>query len=174
MAKKTLHNRAKFIESPQDRTDDTPSENKINIAIGRTPSLTDDVMLEFGKKLIFDSIILATEFNKTMLGLTATFATLMASFFSLLAFGSMDYQLDNFQRVFLAVPVILMLFSSICFSFGFLPQPINMNLNIINSIEEARNRLIRTKKNFAISGIILFCLSIILLICEILFFNFSK
>jgi hypothetical protein len=160
MARKTYHKDA-----------DGSKKEGVDVEIGRMPTLTDDVLLEFGRKLIFDSIALATEFNKTMLGLTATFTTLMASLFSLLAFGLKDVQLNSFQRLILAIPVILMLMSSVSFALGFLPQPENVNLSIINTIEAARNRLLQSKRNFAFIGTGLFCLSIILLISGVLLFN---
>ena len=63
-------------------------ENVILLGKGRIPSPLEEVLLEFGKELVKDSVTQSVEFNKTMLGLTATFSTLMASSFAKNSFAS--------------------------------------------------------------------------------------
>ena len=146
-------------------------EEEIVVARGRIPSPREETLIDFGKDLVKDSVTQSVEFNKTMLGLTATFATLMAASFGILAFGSKDQPLDSFQRAFLVVPVLFMLMSSVCFAIGYYPRHVKLRLRVINTIEEARDRLLRTRRNWAFGGILFFILSIAMLIVGIIFFN---
>jgi len=146
---------------------------KIVIAHSHIPSPLEETLIEFGKNLVKDSVSQSVEFNKTMLGLTATFVTLMASSFGLLAFGSKDKQLDNFQRVFLVIPVLFMLFSSLCFALGYYPRQVKLKLQVLNTIESARDNLLRTRRNWAFTGILFFALSIFTLIVGIILFNMN-
>lgn len=101
---------------------------QIVVEYGRIPSPLEDSLLEFGKDLFRDSLAQSVEFHKTMLGLTATFATLMASVFSVLVFGSTNQQINKSERVFLIIPVLFMLLSGICFALGYYPRTIQMRL----------------------------------------------
>lgn len=146
-------------------------EDTIIVSRGRIPSPSDEVLLDFGKDLIKLSVTQSVEFHKTMLGLTATFTTLMASIFGILAFGVKDQQLGSFQRIFLVIPVILMLLSSTCFAFGYYPRIVKVNLRVLNSIEKARDKLIKTRKMFALCGIVLFNLAILSLLVGVIYLN---
>ena len=150
----------------------TEGENE-NIVIerGRIPSPLEEALLDFGKNLVKDSVAQSVEFHKTMLGLTATFATLMASAFGILAFGSKDKPLDAFQRVFLVIPVLLMLLSSICFALGYYPRHMKIKLRVLNTIEKARDELLQARGIWAFCGILLFTLAILSLLIDIIFFN---
>jgi hypothetical protein len=157
-----------------DTVDAEPANGKeetIVVARGRIPSPLEETLIDYGKDLIKDSVTQSVEFHKTMLGLTASFSTLMASAFGILAFGLNDKQLDNFQRAFLVVPVLLMLLSSVCFALGYYPRSMKLRLRVINTIEDTRNKLLQTRRNWAFGGILFFILSIVVLVAGIVFLN---
>lgn len=146
-------------------------EESIIIPCGRAPSLYEEGLIEFGKSLFKGSIDQALAFHKTMLSLTATFTTLMASVFGLLTFGINNVDISINQRIFLVIPVLLMLLSSICFTIGYYPRYIEINMQILDTIREARTNLIKTRRLWATCGTILFTLAICSLIAGIIMFN---
>jgi uncharacterized membrane protein YidH (DUF202 family) len=170
--------KTKTIKKPvKNKTEPAPSQNKnrsndINTIVteSRAPMLSDEILLDFGKTLINSSITQSIEFHKTMLGLTATFVTLMASSFGIVAFRLENYQLDGFQKTLLVIPIFLMLVSSVCFALGYYPRFIEVRLQILDSIKEARNKLIRIRRVWAFVGVTFFILSIFALVVGIIFF----
>jgi hypothetical protein len=156
-----------------DRPSTSGESDKIVVPDGRIPSPLEEVLLDLGKQMFKDSIAQSVEFNKTMLGLTATFATLMASSFGILAFGMKDKQLDTFQRVFLVVPVVVMLSASVCFALGYYPRDVEVRLRVLNTIEAARTTLLRQRATWARRGIALFILAIVALLGGIVLLNIS-
>jgi hypothetical protein len=146
-------------------------ESTIVIERGRMPSPLEEVLIDFGKNLIKDSVTQSIEFNKTMLSLTATFATLMASTFGILVLGLKNKLPGAFQRTFLIIPVLMMLLSSICFALGYYPRHLKIRLQILKSIEEARDRLLRERRVWAFCGVLFFTLAILTLLIGILLIN---
>jgi hypothetical protein len=138
-------------------------------AISRELTQLDEAILEFGRSLYKDSLSLSLEFHKTMLGLTATFSTVMASVFALLVFGSENQQIGLEERRFLIAPIFVMLMSSMFFAFGYYPRRSTFSLNNLSSIREARQKLMMSRWLFAILGCFSFGLSISILIFGILF-----
>jgi hypothetical protein len=148
-----------------------PGSSKAPIVIKRSRKLTseDELLLDFGKDLVKNSISQSLDFHKTMLGLTATFATLMASAFGILVVGTSEKQLDNLQRFFLSVPVFIMLMSSVAFVLGYYPRYTSVQLRHLDRIRHTRNKLVRIRARAALSGVALFVLSIVSLLVGILF-----
>lgn len=148
-------------------------ESRIVVPRGRKLLPSEETLLELGKDLVKDSVTQALEFHKTMLGLTATFATLMASSFAILTLGSKDQPLDSFQRASLVVPVLLMLVSTICFALGYYPRRVKLRLQDLTTIKKARTRLLRPRGFWAVCGVLFFILSIVSLLVGIVSFNLS-
>lgn len=151
--------------------EEASDESEIVITHGYIPSPSQKTLLEFGQDLVKDSVTLSIEFHKTMLGLTATFATLMASAFAILVAGSEEQHLGSSQRAFLVAPVFLMLASSVCFALGYYPRRVTLRLQVLDTIEEARDTLLRRRQFLALSGISLFVLAICCLLVGILLLN---
>lgn len=157
----------------EDLVEERPSGEIERIVIPRGRKLTESekAMMEFGQDLIKDSVTQTVEFHKTMLGLTATFATLMASSFAILTVGSGDQPLDGFQRFLSIVPVVLMMLSAVCFALGYYPRRLRFRANDLSEIEEVRNKVLRSRGFWAICGVALFILSIVSLLIGIVAYN---
>ena len=152
-------------------TQEDPKATTVVVGRGRQLLPSEEALIEFGRNLVKDSLTQALDFHKTMLGLTATFATLMASSFALLTLGSKDASLYQFVRVLLVVPILLMLSSAVCFALGYYPRRVDIVLNDLTEIKRARDRLLASRYRWAVSGIVLFCLSIVALLVGVIAFN---
>lgn len=160
------------IESGDSKEEEINEDaGEIVVDIGRIPSPLEESLFDFGKDIIKSSIAQSLEFHKTMLGLTTTFTTLMASTYGILAFGLKDQRLDDFQRIFLVIPVFLMLLSSICFAIGYYPRRVKVQLQILSIVEAEREKLLRTRRHWAFYGIFLFIFAILSLLVGMIFFN---
>lgn len=162
-----MKNKDNIINNKPSQND---SEEEYIIKNSRIPSIADKALFELGKNLFQESLSLIIRFNKTMLGLTATFVTFMASSFGILTLGSKNLQLNFNQKLALTIPVTLMLFSSACFMFGYLPRQVKFDLHILDSIKLARMDLLNTRKRWTYLGIIFFILAIFSLITGVIFF----
>lgn len=149
-----------------------PSGNELVVDTGRIPSPLEQALIDSSKDVVKGSIDQSREFHKTMLGLTATFSTLMASSFSILAFGKKEQPLDNFQRLFLIVSVLLMIASSIIFALGYYPRTTMIGL-CLNKIKEEREAVLKKRGTYARMGLLLFVLALVVLIAGIMFFNIA-
>jgi hypothetical protein len=138
---------------------------------GRTPTAIEEILFEFAKESIKNSVSQSIEFNKTMLSLTATFATLMATIFGLVGTGSTVLILNLPLRSSLGFSVLLMLLSSICFAIGYYPQPIKINPHIVSTIKITRDKLILSRRRWSFFGIVFFCNSILALLVGLVWFN---
>jgi hypothetical protein len=128
-------------------------------------------LIELGKDLIKDSINQSRDFHKTMLGLTATFSTLMASTFSIFVVGFANQQLNSLQRTFLVVPVILMLLSSVFFALGYYPRSTQIVLEDLTHVSQILENALKSRKAFALLGVVSFIFSIVSLLGGIAFLN---
>ncbi|MET0396979.1 MAG: hypothetical protein ABW277_09175 [Longimicrobiaceae bacterium] len=134
-------------------------------------SARDTILLKYGEALVLSSTAQAVDFHKTMLTLTATFATLIASAAGLVIWGDSDYKPGLFERLFLAVPVILMLLSSICFASGFFPRYKEIYLSSPTSIENALGSLMSSRRWWAVGGFLLFASSLLTFVGAIVWYN---
>jgi hypothetical protein len=134
---------------------------------------SEEALMEFSKKLVIESVSQALDFNKTMLQLTATFATLMATVFGVLVLGGSAQLLSQFQRILLGIPIFVMLISSICFALGYYPRYGDMRPDDLTDIREKRNHLLRWRVTYAVVGVVMFILSVISLMVVIALTNFQ-
>jgi len=160
-------------EQPNSLPSTESARDDIVVERGRIPTPEEDALAEFAKELHKQSIETAVEFHKTMLGLTATFATLMSSAFAVVVLGIKDKQLDLFQKQTLAIPIVLMLLSSVCFALGYHPRKVHFQMKYLDTVRQARKKLIGTRRFYAILGTLLFVASILLLVSAFVFFNFK-
>jgi hypothetical protein len=126
---------------------------------------SDEGLIDVGKALIKDSITTNVEFHKTMMQFSVTFVTLITTVFLLVTFGSSSTSttLTVYQRDLIAIPIILMLLSCCCFVMGYYPRNRPINVGVIESIKDTRDELLEIRHSWAFWGVLLFCLSIILL-----------
>lgn len=124
----------------------------------------DDCILDNGCTLIKESVSAGVDFHKTMIPITATFTTAMATIFLYLSFGmTSGHTMTLAERCLMGLPVFAMLASSICFIWGYYPERETLNPGVIESIKEARERMIDRRYCWATRGVFCFSVSIFLL-----------
>ncbi|MEN6609984.1 MAG: hypothetical protein ABFC24_04015, partial [Methanoregulaceae archaeon] len=117
----------------------------------------DDCILDNGCTLIKESVSAGVDFHKTMIPITATFTTAMATIFLYLSFGTTSgHTMTLAERFLMGLPVFAMLASSICFIWGYYPEKETLNPGVIESVEEARNRMIDRRYCWAKWGVLCF------------------
>lgn len=168
--KRTVHRGSKEI-------DDVEQSNNMFV-IDEAPVLSDldDTLLDIAKGLRKDSVNQSREFHKTMLGLTATFSTLMASSFGILTIGiaNQPLKLDNLQKILLVIPVLLMLLSSIFFALGYYPRYKRWALLDLTDINQSLEALLKVRRQLAFLGVSSFVISITSLLGAVVFLNWRK
>jgi hypothetical protein len=158
------------VKEAESSQDNVVLEN-VKVSAARLPQRSDEIILAIGDEILKGAIKQGIDFNKVMLGYTATFTTLMASIFALLVFGAADVNLAPVPRLLLVIPVFLMLMSSCSFAAGYFPRNISFNPQILSSIESARTHLVNTRQRFALIGLLLFIFSIVSLLIAIMYLN---
>ncbi len=142
--------------------------DRIKVGFARRASVLEEALLDFGKRLLERSVEEGVQFHRTMLGLSATFTTLMTLVLgSTLAIAPAGGRPSAAQAAALALPVCLMLLASVCFALGYYPRRCRMQLSVARSIEEVRSRLIRLRYRWAVVGVTLFVLSILSALAEV-------
>jgi len=121
------------------------------------------MVLDVGKGMVERSIQAGLDFHKTMLGLTATFTTLMAT-----ALGVSSVLLHFPARLAVVGPIAVMLASSVVFAFGYSPVLSSFSLDFVDEIETAYRRIIKRRQWLATIGTILFAIAIIWMILGVL------
>jgi hypothetical protein len=129
---------------------------------GRPPTPTEAALLECGKQMMLKSAETALDFHKTMLGVSATFGTLVTSLTPILVWGDKDAKLPMSAGWLLIIPPIMMCLSSIVFACGYYPRHTVLNVNVIEEIREAREDVIRTRRRLAGIGLGLFVAALLL------------
>lgn len=149
--------------------DKPPGEISLTISSGRMPSFSENALIEYGQASISESTRLAAEFHKTMLGISATFTSLMCGGLTLLLLGTKTAELSGNQKAGLAVSVTLMLGSSVCFALGFYPKLIYIQANSLMSLRRSRDKILKSRRTSALTGMVMFCMSIFSFLCVIAF-----
>lgn len=129
--------------------------------IARALSPTEAAFREYGKQLILKSAETALEFHKTMLGISATFGTLVSALLPILMWGDKDAKLPALGGLLFVAPLLLMLLSSVVFAWGYYPRYQAININVVANIESARESVIRSRRRMAAVGLALFSASLI-------------
>lgn len=125
-------------------------------------------LYEAGKVILADSLNAGREFCKSMIG-TSTGA--IPIYLGILAFIFPEhYSWELLGGALVILPPLGFLISSIIFVFGYMPSGGAISLDVIEEIENERNRLIRHRRHFVRWGIALFSISTLLAIISIFLF----
>jgi hypothetical protein len=130
-------------------------------AEARMPTPTEIALLEYGKQVLLKSVDTAIDFHKTMLGVSATFGTLITTATPVLIWGSKDAKIPMPQGWLLIVPPLLMLLSSVVFAVGYYPRYLQFNPNVIDDVRAAREQILASRGRLARLGLGLFCVSLL-------------
>jgi magnesium-transporting ATPase (P-type) len=132
---------------------------KVEVTSSPLP-LDEELLTEWAKSLVSSSIAVSADFHKTMLGLTATFTTLMAGTIGLLILGKTGADL-SISRWRLIIPTLLMLLSSITFCAGYYPRRVHdVPPQDIERIRQIRTSIVNRRFVWAIMGCFFFISSI--------------
>lgn len=123
----------------------------------RIPTQTELALLEYGKQIMLKSSETATDFHKTMLGVSATFGTMITTVTPVLIWGDKDAIIPMPEGWLLIVPSLLMLLSTVAFALGYYPRYLKFNPNVVDDVRRVRDRIIATRSMLAGVGIGLFC-----------------
>ncbi|MCC5094579.1 hypothetical protein JH314_11915 [Xanthomonas campestris] len=138
---------------------------------GRMPTPTEAALVEYGKQLLLKSTETALDFHKTMLGISATFGTLVAALIPVLVWGDKEAKVPMAEGWLLILPLLLMLLSSVVFAWGYYPRHATININVIEDIKAAREKVITSRKVLAGVGLGLFSASLLLALGLALYFR---
>lgn len=127
--------------------------------------------MEYGKQLLLKSTETALDFHKTMLGISATFGTLVAALIPVLVWGDKEAKVPMAEGWLLILPLLLMLLSSVVFAWGYYPRHATININVIEDIKAAREKVITSRKVLAGVGLGLFSASLLLALGLALYFR---
>lgn len=147
------------------------SETGAQPLVGRMPTPTEEALIEYGKQLLLKSTETALDFHKTMLGISASFGTLVAALTPVLVWGDKEARLPMAEGWLLIIPLILMLMSSVVFAWGYYPRYTTINVNFVEDIKEAREGVIKSRKVLAGIGLGLFSSSLLLVLGLALYFR---
>ncbi len=139
--------------------------------VGRLPTPTEAALAEYGKQILLKSVETALDFHKTMLGISATFGTLVAALIPTLVWGDKDAAIPGAEGWLLIVPLLLMLLSSVTFALGYYPRHASISINVIEDIQAAREKIISSRKLLAGVGLGLFSASLLLTVGLTLYFR---
>ncbi|MCI1146518.1 hypothetical protein MOP98_12595 [Stenotrophomonas maltophilia] len=142
-------------------------------AIGRLATPTEAALLEYGRQLILKSADTALDFHKTMLGVSATFGTLVASLLPILMWGDKDAKIPDAGGMIMIAPLLMMLASSVVFAWGYYPRYSSLSINVIDEIKLARESVIASRKVMAAVGLGLFSASLISALGLAIYFRMS-
>jgi len=135
---------------------------------GRSLTPAEQALLEYGKQVVLKSVETGLDFHKTMLGVSATFGTLITTLTPVLIWGSKDVKIPMPEGWLLLVPPLLMLLSAVTFAIGYYPRYKQFNPNLPNDIRVVREGMLASRERLAAIGLSLFCASLLLLIALVL------
>jgi hypothetical protein len=137
-------------------------EGAVPVLEARLPTAAEAALLEYGKQLMLKSVETALDFHKTMLGISATFGTLVTSVTPILVWGDKDAKLPMPEGWLLIIPPILMLLSAVVFAIGYYPRHATLNVNVVDDIRRVREEVIGSRKFLACVGLGLFAAALLL------------
>ena len=143
-------------------------DNQPHSVEARIPTQTELALLEYGKQVLLKSSETAIDFHKTMLGVSATFGTLITTVTPILIWGDKDKKIPTQEGWLLILPLLLMILSSVAFALGYYPRYIQFNPNVIDDIRKVRERTINSRSLLAGVGLGLFCAALLSLTCLVL------
>ncbi|MBN2346741.1 MAG: hypothetical protein JXO51_10170 [Candidatus Aminicenantes bacterium] len=137
------------------------SKKKSSSVEARNPTQAELALLEYGKQTLIKSSEIAMDFHKTMLGISATFGTLITNVTPILIWGSKDEKIPMPEGWLLLIPPILMLISAVVFAIGYYPRYVQFNPNVVDDIRLIRERIMKARRWLAGIGLGLFCAAIL-------------
>ena len=144
------------------------SDNRQMPVEARLPTQTELALIEYGKQVMLKSSETAIDFHKTMLGVSATFGTLITTITPILIWGDKDAKVPMPQGWLLILPPLLMLLSSVVFALGYYPRYLKFNPNIVDDVRKVREKTIKSRSLLAGVGLGLFCIALLSLTCLVL------
>jgi hypothetical protein len=130
-------------------------------AAARIPTPTELALLEYAKQLVLTSASTIVDFNKTMLGVTASFGTLITTVIPLLIWGTGQGSIKGNDKFFILLPLALMLASAVFFALGCLPKTEMLKADVLQAIETSRAKIIGRRMTWAGLGMTLFIASLV-------------
>jgi O-antigen/teichoic acid export membrane protein len=149
------------------------TKNQAHSVEARVPTQTELALLEYGKQVLIKSSETAIDFHKTMLGVSATFGTLITTVTPILIWGDKDAKIPMPEGWLLILPPLLMLLSAVAFALGYYPRYIQFNPNIVDDVRKVRERIIKSRSLLAGVGLGLFCIALLSLTCLVLWLRIS-
>lgn len=114
-------------------------------------------LYEAGKAMLIGSIETSRDFCKFMISISTG---AIPVYFSILNFIVSENYTFNFEQiVYVIIPGIIFLISSIFFSVGYYPQSTHFSLDLPHEIENERNSILARRSNFSKIGFGLFLLA---------------
>jgi hypothetical protein len=123
-------------------------------------------LYEAGKAILVDSINIAREFCKFMIG---TSIGAIPIYLGLLKyFLPENYSLGKIAGFTIAFPALVFLLASILFTLGYLPGKSEFSLDIVEEIKENRDIILNRLNRFIWIGLFVFILGLVLAIGSII------
>ena len=119
-----------------------------------------EAIIEAGKKIIVDSIVIGRDFCKHMISVNTGSIAVYLALVKLLYSAEETISLSNAKH--LIIPPLLYLFAAVIFTLGYFPNMKKFSMEVIEEIEHARLTLIKTRRRFTIVGISVFLLATLL------------
>lgn len=123
-------------------------------------------LYEAGKSLLIDSITTAREFCKSMITISTGAIPIYLGILTYLL--PKEYTLGVRAGITIAIPAIGFLIAAVIFVGGYLPVASKFSLDLVDEIEEERDKVIRHRSRFIWSGVAVFVLSTLLAISAII------
>jgi hypothetical protein len=114
-------------------------------------------LYEAGKSLLIDSVTTAREFCKSMITISASAIPIYLGILSYLL--PKEYELGVRAGITISGPAVGLLLASAIFVIGYLPITSKFSLDVIEEIEQERDKVIKHRNKFVRVGLIVFIFS---------------
>jgi hypothetical protein len=128
-------------------------------------SVTTELEMELGKRMIYDSLTSMNDYAKFMIGFNGVLAGLYSGLLKFLP----QEALQKVNPVILFVPVLAFVLSAIVFTVAYFPQKERISLERPSSILRAYAELMNRKKQWSEIGTIFFILSVTIMALILIF-----
>lgn len=144
-------------------------EERIVAITEEVSSLTvqDEAMLEFGRRLLLDSVEDGRSFCRQMITIATGAIPIYLGLLKL--WFPDDKSAPARNSIYFAVPVFLFLLATMSFSLGYIPLWYEPTIGNLANIENTRLKLMRHRAIWGLIGFVLFCLGIFVSVLAVLF-----
>lgn len=111
-------------------------------------------VLELGKSLYSDSINKTGDYCKFMISISTGAIPIFIGLLKLIL--PKNIQLQSFQHTISFIPCLFFLIATGIFTFGFMPHKVDYSIDLIEDIENARERIIKRRVKLIIIGFLFF------------------